>query len=85
MHRGKLGSLMAVGGCLLLSGVAIGMWNGTPAYNLSEVYAKQTADADAARGQLVARAEELSGAFRAVAKVLKPSVVSITATKKVSM
>lgn len=85
MHRGKLGSLMAVGGCLLLSGVAIGMWNGSPVFTASEVYAKQSADAEAARGQLVARAEELSGAFRAVAKVLKPSVVSITATKKVNM
>lgn len=85
MHRGKLGSLMAVGGCLLLSGVAIGMWNGTPAFNVSEVYSKQAQEADSARGDLVARAEELSGAFRAVAKVLKPSVVSITATKKVSM
>lgn len=85
MHRGKLGSLMAVGGCLLLSGVAIGMWNGVPVFTVSDVYVKQTADAEAARGQLVARAEELSGAFRAVAKVLKPSVVSITATKKVNM
>lgn len=85
MHRGKLGSLMAVGGCLLLSGVAIGMWNGAPVFTVSDVYVKQTADAEAARGQLVARAEELSGAFRAVAKVLKPSVVSITATKKVNM
>lgn len=85
MHRGKLGSLMAVGGCLLLSGVAIGMWNGAPVFSVSDVYVKQTADAEAARGQLVARAEELSGAFRAVAKVLKPSVVSITATKKVNM
>lgn len=85
MHRGKLGSLLAVGGCLLLSGGAIAMWNGAPAFIASDVYVKQSADAEAARGQLVARAEELSGAFRAVAKVLKPSVVSITATKKVNM
>jgi len=85
MHRGRLGSFLAVGGCLLLSGGAIAMWNGAPGFTASEVYTKQTADAEAARGKLVARAEELSGAFRAVAKVLKPSVVSITATKRVNM
>jgi S1-C subfamily serine protease len=56
-----------------------------PSSPASEVYTKQTADAEAARGQLVARAEELSGAFAPVAKVLKPSVVSITATKKVNL
>lgn len=85
MHRGKFGSLMAVGGCLALSGVAIAMWNGTPTFSVSEVYAQQTEAAETAKGQLVARAEELSGAFRAVAKALKPSVVSITATKKVNL
>jgi serine protease Do len=85
MHRGRLGSFLAVGGCLLLSGGAIAMWNGAPGFTASEVYTKQSADAEAARGKLVARAEELSGAFRAVAKVLKPSVVSITATKRVNM
>jgi serine protease Do len=85
LHRGKFGSLMAVGGCLALSGVAIAMWNGAPSFTVSDVYAQQTAAAETAKGELVARAEELSGAFRAVAKAMKPSVVSITATKKVNV
>lgn len=85
MHRGKFGTILAVGGCLALSGIAIGMWKGEAGFIASEAYAQQTIAAETAKNDLLVKADVLSGAFRSVAKALKPSVVSITATKKVAV
>jgi serine protease Do len=64
----------AVGGILL--------WEGGSVATPSQAYAQQTLNADTARGNLqsdaaIAGADQLSAAFRNVARSLKPSVVSI--------
>lgn len=64
----------AIGGIVL--------WEGGSAATPSQAYAQQAFTADAARGSLqteaaVAGADQLSAAFRNVARSLKPSVVSI--------
>jgi len=82
IHRGKLSTFLAVGGCLAVSGLFVGITKFGGGSGTSQLYAQQTVSAELAKREL-ARADELSGAFRKVAKALKPSVVSITATKKV--
>ena len=63
--------LAALGGLLF--------WpNSTPSNGPSQLYAQQAAEAELAEGDLIG-AERLSSAFRASAKVLKPSVVQISA------
>ncbi len=70
-------------GLLALSGTAVAYglfhWQGTGGH-VGTVYAQQKAEATEAQNRLIAHAEELSSAFREVAKSLKPSVVSIRAT-----
>ena len=58
------------------------VWEGRFAHSPSQAYAQQAITADSARGSLqneaaIAGADQLSAAFRNVARSLKPSVVSI--------
>ncbi len=69
-----------IAGAAAASGVIL--WEGRLAHNPSQAYAQQTVTAGQARGSLqndaaIAGADQLSAAFRNVARSLKPSVVSI--------
>jgi serine protease Do len=69
---------------VLTAGVGIGLMSADPNRGTSQLYAQQSASAEAAREELLVGAERLSQAFRAAAKTLRPSVVTITASLEVN-
>ena len=62
IHRGKLSTFLAVGGCLAVSGLFVGITKFGGGSGTSQLYAQQTVSAELAKREL-ARADELSGAF----------------------
>lgn len=73
--------LSVAGGLAVVLAVAIGIAMLVPESHRgpSRLYAQQAAEAQGAREELLIGAEKLSEAFRAAAKALRPSVVTITA------
>lgn len=77
--RMSLKSIGVLGAVLGISGMG---WHYLthPTFGPSSVYAQQAAEALQAKGNVLAQADQLSAAFRDVAKTMKPSVVKISAT-----
>ncbi|MFN3194020.1 MAG: Do family serine endopeptidase [Aureliella sp.] len=70
--------IWSVGGLSLIAAITAGMLPLGNGPSTSAAYAQQTAEANAARQQLLIGADRLSEAFRLAAQSLRPSVVTIT-------
>ncbi|MEM8736477.1 MAG: trypsin-like peptidase domain-containing protein, partial [Planctomycetota bacterium] len=76
-RRSTIGS---IGGLSLIAVLSAGILPIAQGPSTSAAYAQQTADANAARQQLLIGADRLSEAFRLAAQSLRPSVVTITSS-----
>jgi hypothetical protein len=80
MNARTVGALVGIVILAVLAKVVTWPENG-PAVGDSQAYAQQLAEAEGAQQDLI-DAQRLSGAFRAAAKILRPSVVQINAMVK---